>query len=101
MDFEGDHSNDEEMIPIIPAHVTTEEATNFSNYPHSVSGTKSKLSVEQQAALDDPHEKDILELLQQMDDFDPLVMTNNYNYNNNYYYIFDKFRYPKALPIIT
>ena len=73
MDFEGndDHS-DAEMIPIIPS--TSTEAY-FNNYPtsSSIGGTKSKLTVEQQAALEDPHEKDILELLQQMDDFEPLV----------------------------
>ena len=35
--------------------------------------SNSRLSSEQQAALEDPNEKDILELLQQMDDFRPIV----------------------------
>lgn len=79
MDFENDNEMDTEMIPIIPSTTFAEE----ENYPISPNapimqnGFKSvsnaKLSSEQQAALEDPHEKDILELLQQMDDFEPIV----------------------------
>lgn len=83
MDFEHDNNDqsdmDAEMIPIIPSMTFAEE----SNYPTSSnahttqSGFKSvsnaRLSTEQQAALEDPNEKDILELLQQMDDFEPIV----------------------------
>ena len=83
MDFEQDHDQSEmdtEMIPIIPTTSFAED----SNYPTSPnthtmqngfkSVSNSRLSTEQQAALDDPNEKDILELLQQMDDFEPIVL---------------------------
>lgn len=70
---------DNEMIPIIPSTTFAQE----ENYPTSPdapimqNGFKSvsnaRLSSEQQAALEDPREKDILELLQQMDDFEPIV----------------------------
>lgn len=82
MDFENDNDQsdmDTEMIPMIPSISFAEE----SNYPTSSnahttqSGFKSvsnaRLSTEQQAALEDPNEKDILELLQQMNDFEPIV----------------------------
>ena len=82
MDFQSDHDQsemDNEMIPIIPSTTFAQE----ENYPTSPdapimqNGFKSvsnaRLSSEQQAALEDPHEKDILELLQQMDDFEPIV----------------------------
>lgn len=82
MDFEHDNDQsdmDTEMIPIIPSLSFAEE----SNYPtsanaHTTQGgfksvSNARLSNEQQAALEDPNEKDILELLQQMDDFEPIV----------------------------
>ena len=81
MDFEAtnDSEMNSEMIPIIPTTTYAEEV----NYPTSPSahtmqnGFKSvsnaRLSSEQEAALEDHHEKDILELLQQMDDFEPIV----------------------------
>lgn len=82
MDFENDNDQsdmDTEMIPMIPSISFAEE----SNYPtssnaHTTQGgfksvSNARLSTEQQAALEDPNEKDILELLQQMDDFEPIV----------------------------
>ena len=81
MDFEHDDQSemDTEMIPIIPSLSFADE----SNYPSSANAhtmqngfksvSNSRLSSEQQAALEDPNEKDILELLQQMDDFEPIV----------------------------
>ena len=80
MDFEHDNDMDSEMIPIIPsASFAEEENYPISSDAHSTqSGFKSssnaRLSTEQQAALEDPNEKDILELLQQMDDFEPIVL---------------------------
>lgn len=81
MDFEGDNDTemDTEMIPIIPSttYAQEEEYPTSSNAHTMQNGFKSvsnaKLSNEQQAALEDPLEKDILELLQQMDDFEPIV----------------------------
>lgn len=82
MDFENENDQtemDTEMIPIISLTNFAEE----SNYPissdaHTTEGgfksvSNARLSSEQQAALEDPNEKDILELLQQMDDFEPIV----------------------------
>ena len=88
MDFEDNNHQfssemDTEMIPIIPSSYA--EETNYptsasmnSNHQNHQSGFKSvstskMISSEQQAALEDPNEKDILELLQQMDDFEPVV----------------------------
>lgn len=81
MDFENDHDNemDTEMIPVIPSTTFAEEENypTSPNAPIMQNGFKSvsnaRLSSEQQAALEDPQEKDILELLQQMDEFDPIV----------------------------
>lgn len=89
MDFEDHDSemdNSSEMIPVIPS-INSNSFLEESNYPTSSSSlnghimqnglksvSNSKLTYEQQAALEDPHEKDILELLQQMDDFDPMVI---------------------------
>ena len=80
MEFDqNDSEMDSEMIPILPSTTFSEEM----NYPtssdaHTTQGgfksvSNARLSSEQQAALEDPHEKDILELLQQMDDFEPIV----------------------------
>lgn len=87
MDFEGNDSDmDSEMIPIIPSTTYAQEqdypispnAHTMQNGFKSVSNAK--LSSEQQAALEDPPEKDILELLQQMDDFEPLVHAKDHNH---------------------
>ncbi len=86
MDFDNYNDNeltDTEMMPIIPSTASYAEE---SNYPTLAGGhtmqngsksvSNSKLSNEQRAAaLEDPHEKDILELLQQMDEFEPIVKT--------------------------
>lgn len=78
MDFEGESDGDSGMIPIIPVDSFAEE----QNYPsmhasNTNSGFKSvsmaKLTAEQKAALEEPQEKDILELMNMMDDFEPIV----------------------------
>ncbi len=78
MDFEGESDGDSGMIPIIPVESFAEE----QNYPsmqttNTSSGFKSvsmaKLTAEQKAALEEPQEKDILELINMMDDFEPIV----------------------------
>lgn len=68
-----------EMIPILPS-TNFDQEENYPNSPNAPimqNGVKSvsnaRLSSEQQAALEDPQEKDILELLQQMDEFEPIV----------------------------
>ena len=72
---------DTEMIPILPSTTFAQEENypNSPNAPIMQNGVKSvsnaRLSSEQQAALEDPQEKDILELLQQMDEFEPIVKT--------------------------
>lgn len=81
MEFDQhDSEMDSEMIPILPSTTFAED----SEYPtspnaHTTQGgfksvSNARLSSEQQASLEDPHEKDILELLQQMDDFEPIVI---------------------------
>jgi hypothetical protein len=85
MDFdENTHEEMEtEFIPIIPSTTFAQE----ENYPISPNApimqngfksvSNSRLSNDQQAALEDPQEKDILELLQQMDEFEPIVKIEN------------------------
>ena len=88
MDFESDSNVNElsEMIQIIP-NTTFAEEVNYPTSPNAQimqNGSKSvsnvRLSSEQQAALEEPDEKDILELLQQMDDFEPIVREKTLNF---------------------
>lgn len=84
MDFDNYNENEmeTEMIPIIPSASSYAEESNYPTLPSAhimqngaKSVSNSKLSSEQRtAALEDPHEKDILELLQQMDEFEPIVI---------------------------
>lgn len=85
MDFEGESDGDNGMMPILPVDSYAEEI----NYPSTgnmagANGFKSvsaaKLTPEQRAALEDPQEKDILELLNMMDDFEPIVGSFYYEY---------------------
>lgn len=91
MDFEGNESGQDDhqygdsgMIPIISStnyadeieYPTSGNVQTQSNGFKSVSNAR--LTAEQHATLEDPHEKDILELLLQMDEFEPIVIKRLY-----------------------